>query len=73
MDPDTIFVVGLFLGIMSVPSMVSAWSEGNVPRVAAVVAILGGAMMVWAHSQQVGGYKFEEIPGLVVKVIGKFI
>lgn len=73
MDPDTIFVVGLFLAIMSVPSMVSAWSDGHVPRVASVVAILGGAMMVWAHSQQIGGYTFDEIPHLIVKVVGKFI
>jgi len=73
MDPDTLFVLGLFLGILSVPSMVSAWSEGHVPRVASVVAILAGALMVWAHSQKAGGYTFDEIPHLIVKVVGKFI
>ncbi|MEZ5673798.1 hypothetical protein SAMN06265173_106150 [Thalassovita litoralis] len=73
MDPDTVFVMGLFIAIFSVPSMVSAWSDGHVPRVASVVAILGGAMMVWAHSQKVGGYSFDEIPDLIVKVAGKFI
>ena len=73
MDPDTVFVMGLFIAIFSVPSMVSAWSDGHVPRVASVVAILGGAMMVWAQSQKAGGYSFDEIPDLIVKVAGKFI
>jgi len=73
MDPDTVFVMGLFVAVFSVPSMVSAWSDGHVPRLASIVAILGGIMMVWAHSQQIGGYSFDEIPDLIVKVIGKFI
>lgn len=73
MDTDTVFVMGLFIAIFSVPSMVSAWSDGHVPRVASIVAILGGGMMVWAHSQQVGGYKFDEIPDLIIQVIGKFV
>lgn len=73
MDPDTVFVMGLFIAIFSVPSMVSAWSDGHVPRVASIVAILGGTMMVWAQSQKVGGYSFDEIPDLIVKVAGKFI
>jgi hypothetical protein len=73
MDPDTLFVLGLFLGIMAIPSIVSAWSDGHVPRVASVVLILGGALMLWAHSQQVGGYTIEQIPRLIVKVVGKFI
>jgi hypothetical protein len=67
------FVLGLFLAIMSIPAIVSAWSDGHVPRVASVVAILGGGLMLWAHSQQVGGYSFDEIPHLIVKVVGKFI
>jgi hypothetical protein len=73
MDTDTLFVLGLFLAIMAIPSIVSAWSDGHVPRVASIVLILGGGLMVWAHSQQVGGYSFDEIPSLIVKVVGKFI
>lgn len=73
MDTDTIFVMGLFIATFSVPSMVSAWSDGAVPRVASIVAILGGGMMVWAHAHKIGGYHFDDIPHLIVKVIGKFI
>ncbi|WP_420569307.1 hypothetical protein [Thalassovita sp.] len=73
MDPDVIFVLGLFIAIMAIPSIVSAWSDGAVPRVASVMLILGGAMMVWAHSHHVGGYRFNDIPDLIIRVVGKFI
>lgn len=72
MNPDTVFVMGMFIAVFSVPSMVSAWSDGHVPRVASVVAMLGGGMMVWAHTQKPGGYRFDDVPDLIVRVVGQF-
>jgi hypothetical protein len=73
MDTDILFVLGLFLSVMSVPAIVSAWSDGRVPRVASVVLLLGGGLMLWANSLKVGGYAFDDIPHLIVQVVGRFI
>ena len=73
LEMDTLFVIGLFIVVMAVPSIVSAWSDNEVPRVAAIVLILGGGMMVWAHTHKPGGYHFDEIPHLIYKLVAKII
>lgn len=41
-------VVGLVLSVFAVPSVVSALSENRTPRIAALVVMLGGGLVVWA-------------------------
>ena len=73
MDNDLIFVVGLVLCVFSVPSIVSAFSDRRAPRVATLVLMAGGAMIVWAIQNQPGGYRIEEIPEIFVRVVARFI
>ena len=47
MDPDLAMVIGMILAVFSVPSIISAFSEGRAPRVAAFTIIAGGALMVF--------------------------
>ena len=70
MDSDTTFVISLVLGVLAVPAIVSAISDGRTPRVATVVVMIAGGMMVYAINQKEGGYSLGDIPKVVYKVIG---
>ncbi len=72
-DSDLIFIVGLVLCVFSIPSIVSAFSDRRAPRVATLVLMAGGAMVVWAISNKPGGYQIEQIPDIFVRVVARFI
>lgn len=69
MNTDIALVTGLVLLVLSIPAIFSAFSEGRAPRVAAVVMVIGGGLLVWAFSQKPGGFTFEEIPNAIVRVV----
>ena len=73
MDPDLIFVVGLVLGVFSIPSILSAVSDGRAPRVAAFTVIASGVMIFWAATNKPGGYAINEIPHVVVQVVARYL
>jgi hypothetical protein len=72
MNPDTFFVVGLALGVLSVPAVVSAISNGDRPRIATITLMIAGGMIVYAISNKPGGYPLESIPKVVSTVIRGF-
>ena len=72
MDTDTVFVLGLGLAVLSIPAIVSAISNGRRPRIATITMMIAGTMVVYAMSQKPGGYKIENIPTVVAKVVGSF-
>lgn len=73
MDNDLLLVIGLVLGGFSIPSIVSAMSDGRAPRVATIVVVLSGVMVVYAISNKPGGYDINEIPEIFVNVVGRYI
>lgn len=73
MDPDLSLILGLILITLSIPSLMAAFSEGHAPRVASIVVIAGGALMVWAITQKTGGYSLLEIPDIFVRVVARFV
>lgn len=73
MDPDLVFVIALVLGAFSIPSMLSAYSEGSAPRVSALVIVLSGVMIVWAFNEKPGGYDFASIPETFMNVVGQYL
>ena len=73
MDPDLALVIGIILGVFSVPSILSAISEGRAPRVAAFTIISSGALVLWAINAQPSGYKLEDVPDVFVRVVAKFL
>lgn len=72
MDPDTLFVIGLALAVLSIPAVVSSISKGDRPRIATITLMIAGAMVVWAMSNKPGGYTLETIPAVVAKVLRDF-
>jgi len=73
MDPDLIFIIGLVLGVFSIPSVLSAFSEGRAPRVAAITIIAAGAMVLYAIQNKPGGYDIYEIPNVFVQVVARYL
>ena len=73
MDADLALVIGLILGVFSVPSILSAFADGRAPRVAAFTMIASGSLIVWAISQKPGGYDIMNIPDVFVRVLARFI
>ncbi len=73
MDSDLMLIIGLVLAVLSVPAILSAYSEGRPPRVATFTIIAAGALVVWAIKSHPGGYRIEEIPEVFVRVVARFL
>ena len=73
MDPDLAMAIGMVLGVFSIPSIISALSEGHTPRVATFVLMASGGLVVWAISNKPGGYSFGDLPEVLVRVIARYV
>jgi len=73
MDPDLLLVVGIVLGVLAVPSILSAFSEGRAPRAASITVLIAGVLVVVALQTKGGGYTISDIPQAFYAVIGRYI
>ena len=71
MDTDLYLVVGLFFIVMSLPSIVNAYSEKRPPLVGTIVLIIGGLIVLLVFLQQ--SYTFNDMLLAITRVIGRFI
>ncbi len=71
MDPDIMLVIGLVIGILAVPSLVSALQEDRAPRVGVAAVLVAGALIVLAVNDKPGGYRLKDVPDAVYHVIGR--
>jgi formate-dependent nitrite reductase membrane component NrfD len=73
MDTDLVLTIGVVIAVLSLPSLLSAWVEGRAPRVGSIMVIAAISMIITAVSVRPGGYSFEEIPGVVLRVFARGI
>ena len=73
MDADLFLTVGVTLGVLTIPSLLSAWTESRVPRVGAIMLMASAAMIALSLSQKPGGYKFSDIPRVMLDVVGRYV
>ena len=73
MDTDLILVLGIILTALSLPSLLSAFSESRAPRAGAIMLLVGGVLLAVALTQKPGGYTFAEIGNVFVKVIARVV
>ncbi len=68
------FVLGVVIGGLSIPAVISAFSQGNPPRLAMILVMVGGGLVVAAMAQNPNGYSFENAPrvfrDVIVDVLG---
>ena len=72
MTSDLSLVAGICLFALSLPSFLNAYTHGRSPRVAALFAVIGLGLIVYANSARIGGYSVQEIPAAFSRVIGQF-
>jgi hypothetical protein len=73
MDADTALVIGLVIAVFAIPAMVSAYSEGRAPRVAAFAVLVAGGLVIWAVTTKPGGYALNDIPDAIIGVVGRVL
>lgn len=73
MDLDLLFVLGVALGVLMIPAVVSAILDGRTPRTPAILLIVSGLMIGYPIMQKPNAYSFAEIPELVTKVLGRYV
>ena len=73
MDPDLIFVVGIIVGVLAIPSMLSTISDSRPPRAAAVLVLIAGVLIIVAIQKKPNGYGISDIPHAFVSVIGRYL
>ena len=71
MDTDLMLVSGIILGVMSIPAMLSAFTEGRAPRLASFVVLIAGILIFVALTESGTGYSFPELPQVFGRVFGR--
>ena len=71
MDTDLMLVTGITLGVLSIPAMLNAFSDGRAPRLASIVVLIAGTLIVLAMTQRSGGYEFADLPQVFGRVFGR--
>ena len=73
MDTDLIIVVGIVAILLAVPSLLSSWVDGSVPRSGAILVLIGGVLIVVALTNHGKAYTFAEMPDVFMRVIARFM
>jgi len=73
MDTDLFFVVGVVIAVFSIPSIVSALSDGRAPRAPALIIIIGALMIGYAMQQKPGVYGIDTLPDTFVRVVARYL
>ncbi len=73
MTHDIYLVLGLVILMLTIPSIVSALLDGNAPRFAAIMILIGGGLVLAALTQKPEGYTFGDIPLAITRVVGYFL
>ncbi len=69
MDNDFILVLGVLIGALTFPALISAFSHGRPPRGAIIAFVTGGALVSWAVYNRPNSYSIEGFPDLFVSVV----
>lgn len=73
MDPDMAMALGSVLAVLSVPALLSAFSEGRAPRAGMIVLFTAGGLILWAIATSPEGYRLAELPSVILHVIARYI
>lgn len=73
MDSDLFLVLGIVLAGFSIPSVLSAITDGRAPRASALTILIAGGLILYAVQTQPGGYTLQDIPNAFVRVAAKYV
>jgi len=72
MDSDLALVIGMVIAVFSVPSVLSAISDGRAPRASALTILIGGGLILFAIQTHPGGYALADVPDVVMEVVARY-
>ena len=72
MDTDLFLTIGVVLAVLTIPSLMSAWTENRAPRFAAIILIAAGGLIAVALTQKPGGYAVKDIPQVMLGVVARY-
>lgn len=72
MDPDLALVLGIILGGLSIPSILSALSDKRAPRASALTVLIAGVLIVYAMGQYPGGLPWNNLPEIFMTVLARY-
>lgn len=72
MDSDLALVIGLVVAVLSVPSILSALTDGRAPRASILTIMIGGGLILYAIQNQPGGYAMADLPDVFLSVIARY-
>lgn len=73
MDPDLVLVIGIIIGVLTIPSLLSAYSSSSPPRTGAIMALIAGIMILVAMQTKPSGYVISELPDVFSRVITRYL
>ncbi len=73
MDPDLCLIVGLGLGVLSMPALLSAISDSRAPRGGGLTLLAAVGLVAYAVLQKPSGYQLEQIPDVFYSVLNRFL
>lgn len=73
MDSDLLLVIGLVLAGLSIPAIISAFSEGRPPRGGAILVVVGGGLVALAMMNHPTGYAIGDLPDVFIRVVARII
>ena len=73
MDYDLILVMGILVGVLTIPSLLAAYSESRPPRTGAILVLISGVLVAVALTQKGGGYRLDELPDVILAVIKRYL
>lgn len=71
MDPDIALVIGLIIGGLAIPGILSALTERRAPRASMLTFLISAGLVYYALANKPGGYTLEDIPNAFIDVIAK--
>jgi hypothetical protein len=73
MQADLFLVIGIAVGILSLPAMLSAFSGSRSPRSGAILVMISAGLIALAAIKNPQGYTIDDVPGAVSRVVHRFI
>jgi hypothetical protein len=73
LDSDGLLVFGIFLALLSVPMLISAFSSDRSIRGASAFAVVGGILIVMAYATKPDSYRPDDIPRVIVSVLARIV
>ena len=73
MDGELLLILGIVVGVLATPALISAFSSGRSPRGAIVAAVAGGSLIFLATLAQPGGFRAQDLPQIAARVLHRYL